>query len=239
MKLLKINHLDLIIALYIFGVIVAALMGMKVMPLGEIGWLKFNVSVAIILMPLMFTLTDAVNEIYGRQRARQMIYLGVIVQVLLVLFIWAALAMPHAARFEFMNDAYSQVFGISVRFALASITAFTVSGLLDVYVFSKMKKLFKGKYLWLRNNVSNFISMLFDTAIFLTIAHYGVFTQGFENNVVWLIGVIIPYWIAKCIMSVISTPLVYAGVAFLRKRKENPKELKESAGPKETEKTEK
>jgi len=221
LKDLKVNHLDLVIALYIFGVIVAAVMGAKVMPLGEIGSLRFNVSVAIILMPLMFTLTDAVNEIYGRQRARQMIYLGVIVQVLLVLFIWVALATPHAARFEFMNDAYNQVFGISVRFALASISAFTISGLLDVYVFAKVKKMFKGKHLWLRNNVSNIISMFFDTAIFLTIAHYGFYAQGFHDNVVWLIGVIIPYWIAKCIMSIISTPLVYAGVAFLRKRKKN------------------
>ena len=219
MKLMKINHLDLIIALYIFGVVVAAVMGVKVMPMGELGSLRFNISVAIILMPLMFTLTDAVNEIYGRERARQMVYLGVIVQVLLVLFIWFALAVPHSARFDFMNDSYNQVFGISVRFALASISAFTISGLLDVFIFAKIKKMTKGKMLWLRNNLSNFISMLFDSMIFLTIAHYGTFAQGFGNNVVWLIGVIIPYWIAKCIMSIVSTPLVYAGVAWLRKKK--------------------
>jgi uncharacterized integral membrane protein (TIGR00697 family) len=219
MKFLKVNHLDLIIALYIFGVIVAALMGAKVMPFGEIGGLKFNISVAIFLMPLMFTLTDAVNEIYGSKRARQLVYLGLVAQVLMVLFIWLALSLPHAARFDSMNDAYAQVFGMSVRFALASITAFTVSGLLDVFVFAKLKQKFKGKMLWLRNNLSNFVGMLFDSIVFMTVAYYGVFAEGVGANVEWLLGLIIPYWLAKCVMSVVSTPLVYGGVAWLRRKK--------------------
>jgi len=220
-KFLKVNHLDLIIALYIFGVIVAALMGVKVMPFGEVGGLKFNISVAIFLMPLMFTLTDAVNEIYGHARARQMVILGVITQILLVLFIWLALSMPHAARFDPLNDAYNSIFGLSIRFAIASIAAFTVSGLLDVFVFTKLKQKFKGRLLWLRNNLSNFIGMLLDSVVFITVAYYGVFAEGFSTNVTWLFGLIIPYWIAKCVMSVISTPLVYAGVVFLGKRRKN------------------
>ncbi len=224
MNFLKVNRLDLVLAVYIFGVIVAALMGAKVMPFGEIGGMQFNISVAIFLMPLMFTLTDAVNELYGAQRARQMVLLGVLVQILLVLFIWLALAMPHASRFEPFNDAYNSTFGLSVRFALASITAFTFSGLLDVLVFTKLKKKFKGKMLWLRNNLSNFVGMLVDSVIFMTVAYYGVFAQSFGDNIHWLIGVIIPYWIAKCIMSIISTPLVYGGIAFLRKKKDQKKE---------------
>jgi uncharacterized integral membrane protein (TIGR00697 family) len=220
MKLLKVNHLDLIIALYIFGVVVAALLGAKVMPFGELGGLKFNISVAIFLMPLMFTLTDAVNEIYGGKRARQLVYLGIIVQFLLVLFVWLALSLPHAARFDPMNDAYNQIFGISMRFALASIAAFAVSGLLDVFVFTKLKQKFHGKMLWLRNNLSNFVGMLLDSVVFMTVAYYGVFAQGFNANAVWLFGLIIPYWLAKCVMSVISTPLVYAGVAWLRGKKQ-------------------
>jgi uncharacterized integral membrane protein (TIGR00697 family) len=218
MKFLKVNHLDMIIALYIFGVIVAALMGAKVMPFGEIGGLKFNISVAIFLMPLMFTLTDAVNEIYGGRRARQLVYLGLIVQILLVAFIWLALSLPHAARFQPMNEAYNQIFGLSVRFAVASVTAFAVSGLLDVFVFSKLKKKFKGKMLWLRNNLSNFVGMLVDSVVFMTVAYYGVFADGFTANVTWLLGLIIPYWLAKCVMSIISTPLVYAGAAWLKRK---------------------
>jgi uncharacterized integral membrane protein (TIGR00697 family) len=220
MKFLKVNHLDLIIAIYIFGVITAALMGAKVMPLGAIGGLNFNISVAIFLMPLMFTLIDSVNEIYGRVRARSIVMLGVIAQALLILFIFLATSLPPAERFAATEPAYDTIFGMSMRFALASLTAFTFSGLLDVAVFSRLKKRLDGRMLWLRNNLSNFASELIDSAIFMTIAYYGLKSMDLGDNVMWLLGLIIPYWIAKCVVSIVSTPLVYAGVKFLRSRKE-------------------
>jgi uncharacterized integral membrane protein (TIGR00697 family) len=223
MKLLKVNHLDLVVAVYIFGVVAAALMGAKVMPLGEIGGLKFNISVAIFLMPIIFTLIDSVNEIYGAKRARGMVISGIVTQILLVLFIFLALGLPHAARFEPINPAYEQVFGLSVRFALASVAAFALSGLLDVLIFARLKKRMHGRMLWLRNNLSNFIGELVDSAVFMTVAYYGVFAQGFGANVTWLVGLIIPYWLAKCVMSIVSTPLVYAGVKFLHKRRQSVK----------------
>jgi uncharacterized integral membrane protein (TIGR00697 family) len=221
MKLLKVNHLDLIVAIYIFGVVAAALMGAKVMPLGEIGDLQFNISVAIFLMPILFTLIDSVNEVYGAKRARGIVISGLVVQILLVLFIFLALSLPHAARFEAINPAYEQVFGLSVRFALASVAAFAISGLLDVLIFARLKKKMHGRMLWLRNNLSNFVGEFVDSAVFMTVAYYGVFAQGFSANAAWLAGLIIPYWLAKCVMSIVSTPLVYAGAKFLRRKKKH------------------
>jgi uncharacterized integral membrane protein (TIGR00697 family) len=221
MKFIKVNHLDFIIALYIFGVVVAALMGAKVMPLGEVFGLKFNISVAIFLMPILFTLIDSDNEIYGVKRARSIVVIGVIVQLLLVAFTFLAISLPHAARFDAINPAYEQIFGLSVRFALASVAAFSISGLLDVLIFAKLKKKMHGCMLWFRNNLSNFAGELVDSVVFMTVAYYGVFVSGFGDNAIWLVGLIIPYWLAKCAMSVISTPLVYAGVAWLREKRQN------------------
>ncbi|MCL1877128.1 queuosine precursor transporter [Candidatus Saccharibacteria bacterium] len=215
----KFKKIDVFVALYIFGVVAAALMGAKVMPLGSLFGLNFNISVALFLLPLMFTLTDAVNEIYGRKRAEQLVWLGVGVQILLVLFIWLATSLPHAARFEPLNDSYNAVFGISVRFAVASVMAFAVSGIFDVLIFSRLKKASKGKFVWLRSNVSNVASALIDTVVFMTVAYYGFFVEGFSANALWLAGLILPYWTAKCVMSAISTPLVYAGIRYLRKEK--------------------
>lgn len=222
----KFKKIDIFVALYIFGVVVAALMGVKVVPLGSLFGLNFNISVAIFLLPLIFTLTDAVNEIYGKTRAKQLVWLGVGVQILLVLFIWLATSLPHAARFEPLNGSYNAIFGISVRFALASISAFAVSGILDVLIFSRLKRISKGKFVWLRSNVSNFASALIDTTVFMTVAYYGFFVEGFSANVLWLAGLILPYWIMKCVMSAISTPLIYAGIKYLRKEKTDDRATK-------------
>ena len=45
--------------------IVVNLMGAKVMPLGAIGDMQFNISVAIFIMPLLYTVVDCISEVYG------------------------------------------------------------------------------------------------------------------------------------------------------------------------------
>jgi uncharacterized integral membrane protein (TIGR00697 family) len=214
---MKIQKFDLIVALYVFGIITAGLMGAKVMPLGHAFGLTFNISVAIFLMPLLYTIIDVVSEIYGRERARSLVWSGLVTLILLVLFSMLATHLPAAARFT-AEPAYQEVFGMSIRFAIASIAAFAFSEMLDILVYNKIKKAMHGKMIWLRNNVSNFLGELVDSIIFMTIAYYGM-KSSFGENVVWLIGLILPYWIAKCVMSVIGTPLVYAGIAYLKKRK--------------------
>ncbi|MBP9761675.1 hypothetical protein KBD11_01250, partial [Candidatus Saccharibacteria bacterium] len=61
---------DLVVALYIFGIMAAELMGAKTFVITELGDYTLRASVAIFLMPLLFTLTDVVTEVRGRERAR-------------------------------------------------------------------------------------------------------------------------------------------------------------------------
>ena len=214
-KIVEINKFDLVIALYIFGIITVNLMGAKVMPLGHAFGMDFNISVAIFLMPLLYTIIDVVSEVYGRARARSLVWSGLVVLILLVLFMLLATSLPAAARFQ-ANDAYSQIFGMSLRIAIASIAAFAFSELLDVMVYNRLKEKTKGKMIWLRNNISNFLGEFVDSAVFMTIAFYGVFASGFSENISVLMGLILPYWIVKCAMSVVATPLVYTFVASLK-----------------------
>jgi len=87
---------------------------------------------------------------------------------------------------------------------------------MDVYIFSKIREKMGKKALWFRNNVSNFISQLIDTVIFMTLAFYAL-GQPFGSNVAFLVGLILPYWLIKCSMSILETPLVYLGVNWLKK----------------------
>jgi uncharacterized integral membrane protein (TIGR00697 family) len=84
-----------------------------------------------------------------------------------------------------------------------------------VLVFARLRQALHGRGLWLRNNVSNFVSQLADSAIFLTLAFYA-FGTPVGGNVSFLLGLIIPYWLVKCVFSVAETPLVYLGVWWLR-----------------------
>lgn len=210
-----VRKFDFLVALYVFGVMVAELMGAKTFPLFTVGSWHLTASVAVFVFPLLFTVTDVIVEVHGRLRARSVVFSGIIMVALLALFELLAVHITPSARFAGKEAAYDAIFGASLRIAVASLVAFAASELLDVLVFARLRQALHGRGLWLRNNVSNFVSQLADSAIFLTLAFYA-FGMSLGANVSFLTGIIVPYWLVKCAFSVLETPLVYLGVWWLR-----------------------
>lgn len=214
---MKLYRFDVIVALYIFGIISAQLMGAKVVPFGDLFGLPLSISVAVFLMPLLFTITDVVVEVHGKARARSLVWTGLIVVTLLAAYSLFVTSLPAAERYTLSNDAYNSIFGTSIRFALASIAAFLAAEIIDVFIYSKMRERMKRKGMWLRNNVSNLVGQFIDSTVFVVIAFYA-FDMSIGGNIAFLTGIVIPYWAVRCLMSIVGTPLAYAGVRFLKKR---------------------
>lgn len=214
----KIQKFDLLISVYIFCIAVSELMGAKTFPLFAIGTFKLNASVAIFVLPLIFTINDVITEVYGKERTRSVIRSGLFVIFLILTFSILATSLPSSARFQVSEKAYDTIFGLSARIAAASLTAFALAEFLDVFIFAKIREMLGKKALWFRNNASNFVSQFVDTSVFMFLAFYS-FDKAFNDNFPFLISLIIPYWLLKCFMSIIETPLVYLGVNWLKKDK--------------------
>lgn len=215
---LKINRFDLFFALYIFCIIVSELMGIKTFPLFQFGMIKLNASIGIFLIPLVYTLNDSIIEVFGVQRAKSVYRSGLLMVVLLILFSAFAIKLPPSERFQATQNAYELIFAQSIRISLASLTAFTLADFLDIVIFEGITKRIGKKKLWLRNNLSNFISEFFDTVIFMSLAFYAM-GKPLIDNILFLTSLIIPYWLLKCSMSIIETPFVYLGVKWLKGEK--------------------
>lgn len=212
---MKIHRLDFIVSLYIFGVIVSQLMGPKTVPFFSVFGFDMAISIAIFVMPLLFTLTDVVVEVYGRERARSMVLSGMLIVIILSAFTVLATALPAAPRSQWLEPSFDTVFTTSLRFAAAAIAAYAASELLDIAIFNKLRKKMNGKALWFRNNASNFISQFIDSTVFVVIAFYS-FDLSFPENFTFLMGIILPYWGVRCLLSIFETPLVYLGVYWLK-----------------------
>lgn len=214
----KIEKFDLLLAIYIFCICVAELMGAKTFPLANIFGFQLNASVAIFLIPLLFTINDVITEVYGKERTRSVIRSGLVVIFLILISSLVFTNLPPSGRFVPSEAAYDDIFGKSARIAFASLTAFTLAEFLDVYIFAKVRQKLGKSKLWLRTNLSNFGAQLIDTFVFMSLAFYA-FNQSFSDNYAFLLSLIIPYWLLKCFMSVIETPFVYLGVKWLKKDK--------------------
>lgn len=212
----KIQKFDLLVSIYIFCICVAELMGAKTFPLAKLFGYQLNASVAVFVLPLIFTINDVITEVYGKERTRSIIRSGLFVIFLILAFSILATSLPPSARFQVSEKAYDTIFGLSARIAAASLTAFALAEFLDVFIFAKIREKLGKKALWFRNNASNFVSQFLDTSVFMFLAFYS-FDKGFNENFPFLISLIIPYWLLKCFMSVIETPLVYLGVNWLKK----------------------
>lgn len=210
--------MDFLISLYIFCIAAAELMGGKTFPLAKIFGYQLNASVAIFVIPFLFTINDVITEVYGKERTRSIIRSGLFMIFLILLASIFFTQLPPSSRFRSSELAYDTIFGVSARIAAASLTAFALAEFLDVYVFARLRKVLGSSKLWFRNNASNFAAQFVDTVVFMTLAFYG-FNNSFSSNVSFLTSLILPYWLLKCFMSIIETPFVYLGVKWLRDEK--------------------
>lgn len=213
-----INKLDFLIALYIFCTIVSELMGAKTFPILSIGNFHLNASTAIFVLPIIYSINDVITEVFGPERTRSIIRSSIVMVFLLSVIALFFTALPPSTRYATSEPAYDLIFKQSARISIASLLAFALSDMLDLFIFMKIRESLGKKALWFRNNASNIISLFFDTVIFMTLAFYA-FDKPFMNNFSFLVSIILPYWFMKCFMSVIETPFVYLGVRWLKKEK--------------------
>ena len=212
----KIQKLDFLISFYIGCIAVSELMGAKTFPVWSVGSFHLSASTGIFVVPLIYAINDIITEVFGKDRARSIVRSGLVVIGFFLLFSLLATSLPPSALFASSEKSYDAVFGLSIRIAAASLIAFGIAEFLDVFIFAGLRKRFGKKRLWLRTNVSNFLSQFIDTSVFIILAFYAV-GHPLLGNMIFLFGLILPYWLLKCFMSVIETPLVYIGVKWLRK----------------------
>ena len=200
--------------LFVGSIVAANLMGTKVIPFFTIGGFEFTGSVGIFLFPLSFLVTDIMAEIWGGKAIRSLIGATITVLFVVLLVTGIATLLPPAASFAASNDAYNAVFRSSLRITAASIVAFALSQTHDVWAFELWKRVTKGRFLWLRNNLSTMVSQLIDTTVFMLIAFWGM---GDQFTLAFVLGSMVPpYWVLKVGMALLDTPFVYLGVRLIR-----------------------
>ena len=165
----------------------------------------------IIIFPVSYIFGDILTEVYGYRKARRVIWLGFFCNLLTVLAIIAAQAIP-AAHFWDGQAAFERILGYSPRILAASFIASLVGEFSNSYILAKLKIHTKGRWLWLRTTGSTFVGEGLDSIVFMVIAFAGQIPLGH------LAFAILAQWIVKSLYEVLATPLTYLVVGFLKRR---------------------
>jgi hypothetical protein len=112
------------------------------------------------------------------------------------------------------EELYTRLFLSAKAVVLASMIAYLVSQLCDVWLFHFWKRLTRGKHLWLRNNGSTMVSQLVDTTAVVLIT-FGASIVAGEIALGAVAGLIWGTYMFKLTIAAIDTVPFYFGVKWL------------------------
>ncbi len=151
---------------FITNAIVSELIGGKlVMFFGT-----FTQSVGIVLWPVVFILTDIVNEYYGQAGVKRLSYITLFLIAFTFLYLFICMSIPAVSFSPVTDENFKKVFGQSMYIILGSMCAFIVSQLVDSGIFWMLRQRTGKKMIWLRSTGSTVVSQLVDTFIVQFIA---------------------------------------------------------------------
>lgn len=195
--------------LWLLGVFVAALLTADLIGGRFFRLAGRDLSAGMLAFPLTFLLTDVVNEFYGAQATRRLTFVGLGAAVFAFAVINVALVLPVSPESPLSDDAFRATFGWSNRLYVASLTAYLAGQLLDIAVFSGLRRLTRHKLLWLRATGSTLVSQGIDTLM----VNF-VLLGGFKSTS-FIMDVARDSYVLKILIALALTPLVYLVHAFV------------------------
>jgi len=201
--------------------------------------LDFNMTAGVVNWPVVFITSDIINEYFGHKGVKRISFLtaGFIVYTFITIFVstklppaqfWLDLNNTDKQGNVFnINDAFSKIFNQGLGIMIGSIVAFLLGQLLDVFVFSWLRRKTGSRFIWLRATGSTMFSQLIDSFLVIGIAFY-IFGN-WDLTQVFSVGSI--NYLYKGIVAILLTPLLYIAHYFIDKYlgKEYAEELSHKA----------
>lgn len=193
-----------------FGIFIAERFGKKWAPLLIIGMLSGftiladlgSIKLAVIklagfeliapagslLFAVLYFGGDYLNELYGKRVARFNVYAGWLAKIavalgmLFVIFIMQSPSIPSIAE---TNSRFDSLLSLGPRLNIASIVAILIAGLVNVELFSILRRMTKERFLWMRSFVSSTTAIIVDNIVFTFGAFLFVIPVGTIWNIAW------------------------------------------------------
>jgi uncharacterized integral membrane protein (TIGR00697 family) len=186
------NRLFLVLAaFFVSNALLAEFIGVKIFALEEtlglapFEWNLFgqsgslNFTAGTLLWPIVFVMTDVINEFFGKRGVRFISWLAAVLIVYGFVFAYLAISLAPAAWWVGVaadqgvpdyQKAFAAVFGQGMWTIGGSLVAFLVGQLIDVSVFHRIRRATGERLVWLRATGSTAVSQLVDSFIVLYIA---------------------------------------------------------------------
>ena len=212
---------------FIANTIIAEFVGVKIFALENtfglepLGWNLFgqtgslSFTAGVLLWPIVFVMTDIINEYFGRRGVRLISFLAAALICYAFVFAYAAIRLAPAAWWVGINAergvpdmqaAFASVFGQGLWTIGGSLVAFLIGQLIDVGVFHRIRRATGESWIWLRATGSTAVSQLVDSFVVLYIA-FVLGPQQWPVSLFLAVGSV--NYVYKMAMAILLIPLIY------------------------------
>lgn len=191
--------------LFCVCLVAANLLETKVVQIGPLA-----VTAGLVVFPISYIINDCIAEVWGFRKARLIIWMGFLMNFLVVALGKIAVWLPAAPFWE-GEAAFDFVFGLAPRIAAASLTAFLVGSFLNAYVMSRMKLASGGKHFSLRAIVSTLAGEGADSLLFFPLAFGGLMPLG------ELIKMMVVQVVLKTLYEILILPVTIRVVNYIKR----------------------
>jgi uncharacterized integral membrane protein (TIGR00697 family) len=175
-------------------------------------------AVGVLPYPVTFLCTDFLSEFYGRERTNFVVFVGLLVNLWVVAFLWLGGVLPGVGNDPMEGQLFFQVRRLAFGAVTASMIAYLAAQFIDVYLFHFWRRLTKGRHLWLRNNGSTLVSQAVDTTAVILITHFYAHALPIdETRPLWpqLSVFIASGYLFKFLVALLDTIPFYLGASLL------------------------
>ena len=136
---------------------------------------SFPLVLSSLFFPTLALSTDVLNEFYGVKCAKALLHCFILTQLIMYVLMFWFVDIPSVSVEN--HNAFINTFSIASKGFIASVIAMYICNLADIYVFSYLRKLTKGKMLWSRVFGSTTLSLLLDIIIYTSILFVGTISS--------------------------------------------------------------
>jgi uncharacterized integral membrane protein (TIGR00697 family) len=220
------NRLFLILGgFFVANAIIAEFIGVKIfslersLGLSPLNWevlgheRSFELTAGVLLWPVVFILSDLINEYFGPRGVRLLSNGAVLLIIYAFLMVYLTMNLTPADWWVISNKqngvddmqlAFKGIFGQGLWIIFGSLVAFLLGQIIGVWIFHRIKQMTGEKHIWLRATGSTVVSQFIDSFVVLFIA-FGI-GAGWTWDTIISIGIV--NYIYKFVVALALTPVL-------------------------------
>lgn len=172
----------------------------------------FYFDAGTLTFPFAYMLGDVLTEIWGYRIARRIIYLTLLCNIILVVFTTLGVYLPSPDYLDETAESYRTIFTYVPRIVIASLSGFLLGELSNAWLMDRIKRLTRGRWLWVRTIGSSAVAYFFDSVPFVLIAFAGTVST---HDLLMMIA--FQYVSKLAIEAFLGTPMAYAVIGLIRR----------------------